>query len=140
MKYLAIYRSPETGTPPSTELMTQMGNLIQEMTDKGILLSTEGCLPSAKGARVRLSKGKITVTDGPFTETKEVVGGFAIFEVKSKDEAIEWTKRFIKVAGDGECEVRQIATENDFGDQFTPELREQEDRSRAKLAERAKQR
>ena len=138
MKFLAIYRTPETHTPPSTELMTDMGNLIQEMTDKGILLATEGCLPSEKGARVRLSKGKITVTDGPFTETKEVVGGFAIFEVKSKEEAIEWTKRFVKIAGDGECEVRQIATDDDFGDQLTPELREQENRNRAKLAERAK--
>ena len=138
MKYLAIYRTPETTTPPSTQKMTDMGNLIQEMTEKGILLATEGCLPSSKGARVRLSKGKITVTDGPFTETKEVVGGFAIFEVKSKDEAIEWTKRFVKIAGDGECEVRQIATEDDFGDQLTPELREQEERNRAKLAERSK--
>ena len=138
MKYLAIYRSPETSTPPSTEKMTDMGNLIQEMTEKGILLATEGCLPSSKGARVRLSKGKITVTDGPFTETKEVVGGFAIFEVKSKDEAIEWTKRFVKIAGDGECEIRQIATEDDFGDQLTPELREQEHRNRAKLAEHSK--
>src|SRR4051794_4047299 len=99
MKYLAIYRSPETTTPPSTETMTDMGNLIQEMTEKGVLLATEGCLPSKMGARVRLSKGKITVTDGPFTETKEVVGGFALFEVKSKEEAIEWTKRFIKIAG-----------------------------------------
>ena len=140
MKYLAIYRSPETTTPPSTEMMTNMGNLIQEMTEKGVLLGTEGCLPTAKGVRVRLSKGKITITDGPFTETKEVVGGFALFEVKSKEEAIEWTKRFIKIAGDGECEVRQIATEDDFGDQFTPELREQEERNRAALAGRAKNR
>ena len=138
MRFLAIYRSPETGTPPSTEHMTAMGNLIQEMTEKGVLISTEGCLPTSKGAKVRLSKGKITVTDGPFTETKEVVGGFAIFEVKSKDEAVEWTKRFINIAGDGECEIRQIATEDDFGDQLTPELREQESRNRARLAERAK--
>ena len=140
MKYLAIYRSPETTTPPSTQKMTDMGNLIQEMTDKGVLLATEGCLPSRTGARVRLAKGKITVTDGPFTETKEVVGGFALFEVKSKEEAIEWTKRFIKIAGDGECEVRRIATEDDFGDQLTPELREQEEKNRAKLADRAKKR
>jgi hypothetical protein len=118
--------------------MAAMGNLIQEMTEKGVLLATEGCLPTSKGAKVRLSKGKITVTDGPFTETKEVVGGFALFEVKSKDEAIEWTKRFIEIAGDGECEIRQIATEDDFGDQLTPELREQETKNRAKLAERAK--
>src|SRR3954462_15597597 len=138
MKFLAIYRTPEKTTPPTTELMTEMGNLIQEMTDKGILLATEGCLPTSKGARVRLSKGKISVTDGPFTETKEVVGGFAIFQVKSKDEAIEWTKRFIKIAGDGECEVRQIAPDDDFGDQLTPELREQQARNRAKLADRSK--
>lgn len=137
MRFLAIYRSPETNTPPTAEHMAAMGNLIQEMTEKGMLLATEGCLPTAKGARVRLSKGKITVTDGPFTETKEVVGGFALFEMKSKDEAIEWTKRFISIAGDGECEIRQIATEDDFGDQLTPELREQERNNRAKLEQRA---
>jgi hypothetical protein len=79
----------------------------------GVLVSTEGCLPTALGARVRLADGKVTVKDGPFTESKEVIGGFAILETNSKDEAIELTKRFLQVAGDGECEIRQIFTAPD---------------------------
>jgi hypothetical protein len=85
-----------------------MGKLIDEHMKAGKLLATEGCLPSAHGARVRLSDGKVTVTDGPFTEAKEVVGGFAILEADSKEEAIELAKRFLDVAGDGECEVREL--------------------------------
>lgn len=85
-----------------------MGKLIEDMRKSGVLLATEGCLPTAKGARVRLSGGKFTVSDGPFTESKEVVGGFALIQVKSKDEAIEHTKHFLKVAGDGESEIRQV--------------------------------
>jgi hypothetical protein len=85
-----------------------MGRLIGEMTAAGVLLATEGCQPSAKGVRVRSTNGKITVTDGPFTEAKEVIGGFALIQVKSKDEAIEWTRRFLDVAGDGESEVREL--------------------------------
>jgi hypothetical protein len=88
--------------------MAAMGQLIEEMTRAGVMLATEGCLPSAKGARVRITGGQFTVTDGPFTETKEVIGGFALFQVKSKEEAIEWTKRFLQLAGDGESEIRQI--------------------------------
>jgi hypothetical protein len=137
MRFLAIYKTTEKGVPPTTEKITAMGNLIEEMTTKGVLLATEGCLPTAKGARVRLSNKKITVTDGPFTESKEVVAGFALFETKSKAEAIEWTKRFLDVAGDGESEIRQIATADDFGGQMTSEQRATEDRNRAKLAERA---
>jgi hypothetical protein len=114
--------------------MVEMGKLIEDMTKAGVLLATEGCLPSSKGARVRYSGGKFTVTDGPFTETKELVAGFALFEVKSKEEAIEWTKRFLKVAGEGESEIRQIYEAEDFGPEFTPELREQEERTRAQLA------
>jgi hypothetical protein len=91
-----------------------MGKLIEEMTKAGVLLATEGCQPSSKGARVRLSGGRITVTDGPFTETKELVAGFAMIQVKSKDEAIEWTRRFLKVAGDGESEIRQLHEASDF--------------------------
>ena len=85
-----------------------MGKLIEEMASSGALLSTEGCLPSARGARVRLAAGKVTVTDGPFTESKEVIGGFALLDAKSKDEAVELTKRFLEVAGDGECELREL--------------------------------
>jgi hypothetical protein len=109
VKFLGLYKpaAPE-GTPPSQEHMAEMGKLIREMTRAGVLLATEGCLPSSKGARVRHSGGKFTVTDGPFTESKELIAGFALFEVKSKEEAIEWTKRFLKVAGEGESEIRQI--------------------------------
>jgi hypothetical protein len=85
-----------------------MGRLIEEMTKAGVLVATEGCQPSAKGARVRRTDGKIVVTDGPFTETKEIIGGFALIDVASKAEAIEWTKRFLEVVGEGESEIRLI--------------------------------
>src|SRR5262245_54989662 len=110
MRFLSIYKHVERNTPPSVEEMTKMGQLIEEYMKAGVLISTEGCLPTALGARVRQSDGKQTVTDGPFTEAKEVVGGFALLEAKSKEEAIELTKRFLAVAGDGECEIRQIFT------------------------------
>ena len=137
MRYLGIYRptAPE-GTLPTEHDLAAMGNLIEEMTKAGVLLATEGCQPSSKGARVRYSKGKFTVVDGPFTETKELIAGFALFQVKSKEEAIEWTKRFLEVAGDGESEIRQLFEAEDFGPEFTPELREQEERSRAQMAAR----
>ena len=85
----------------------------------------------------RYSKGKFTVVDGPFTESKELIAGFALFQVKSKEAAIEWTKRFLEVAGEGESEIRQIYEPQDFGAEFTPELREQEERSRARMATNA---
>ena len=109
MKFLCIYKpSKPEGTPPTQEEMVKMGQLIEEFTNSGILISTEGCLPSAKGARVRMSGGKFTVTDGPFTEAKEIVGGFALMRASTKEEMIEHTKKFLKVAGDGETEIRQI--------------------------------
>jgi hypothetical protein len=109
MKFLGLYRpSAPEGTPPSQETIEKMGKLIDEMTKAGVLLATEGCLPSSKGARVRYAGGKFTVTDGPFTETKELIAGFALFEVKSKEEAIQWSRRFMEVAGEGENEIRQI--------------------------------
>lgn len=108
MRFLAIYRSKETGIPPSPENMAAMGKLIEEMAKAGVLLATEGCQHSSKGARVRITDGKFSVTDGPFTETKEIVGGFALFQVKSKEEAIEWTKRFLTLCGEGESEIREI--------------------------------
>jgi hypothetical protein len=89
-------------------MMEDMGRLIGEMASAGVLLATEGCLPSGFGARVRRSNGKVTVTDGPFAETTEVIGGFALIQVRSKQEAIEWTKRFIGIVGDGESEIRQL--------------------------------
>jgi hypothetical protein len=108
MKFLSIYKSVETNTPPTAEHMTNMTQLIEKHMKSGALVATEGCLPSALGARVRLSDGKVTVTDGPFTESKEVVGGFAILQAKSKAEAIELAREFLDVAGEGECEIRQI--------------------------------
>ncbi len=108
MKFLSIYKTAERNTPPSKEEMAAMGKLIEEGMKAGWLLGTEGCLPSALGARVRRSSGKISVTDGPFTEAKEVVGGFAILKANSKEEAIQLAKNFLQVAGEGECELRQI--------------------------------
>jgi hypothetical protein len=108
VRFLSFYKSVETGTPPSAEHIAAMGRLIAEMTASGVLLGTEGCLPSRLGARIRRSDGHVTVTDGPFTESKEVVGGFALLEAGSREEAIEACKKFMAVAGDGECELRQL--------------------------------
>lgn len=120
MRFLSIYKSRETGFPPTVEEMERMGRLIDESIRKGELLSTEGCLPSDKGARVRKESGKVTVVDGPFTEAKEVVGGFAILQANSKEDAIRMAKEFLQVAGDGECEIRQIAEPGDFGPDLRP--------------------
>ena len=108
MRFLSIYKTVERNAPPSQEEMAKMGKLVEEGMMAGWLLATEGCLPSALGARVRSSGGKLTVTDGPFTEAKEVVGGLAILEASSKEEAIKLAKNFLQVAGDGECELRQL--------------------------------
>jgi hypothetical protein len=113
MRFLSIYKTVETNTPPSAEHVAKMGQLIEACIKAGELLATEGCLPSARGARVRLSQGNLTVTDGPFTETKEVIGGFAVLQANSKEEAIELARRFLDVAGDGECEIRQLYTPTD---------------------------
>lgn len=121
MRFLCVYKPAKgEGVPPSQQEMAEMGKLIDEMVKDGTLLSTEGCQPSAKGARVRMSGGKISVTDGPFVETKELIGGFAIIQAKSKEEAIELTKRFLKVAGDGESEIRQLHEASDFETHAAP--------------------
>lgn len=108
MRFLSIYKTVERNTPPTQEEMARMGKLIEEGMKAGWLLGTEGCLPSALGARVKQEQGKTTVVDGPFTETKEVVGGFALLQAASKEEAIQLSKDFLKIAGDGECELRQL--------------------------------
>jgi len=108
MKFLSIYKTVERNAPPSQEVMAKMGKLVEEGMKAGWLLATEGCLPTALGARVRNSNGKVTVTDGPFAEAKEVVGGFAILRANSKEEAIQVARDFLQVAGEGECELRQI--------------------------------
>ena len=110
MRFLCVYRpgKPETDTPPSEQEMCNMGKLIEEMTKAGVLLATEGCLPSSKGVRVRIDGGRFTVTDGPFPETKELIQGFCLMQVKSKQEAVEWGKRFLNVVGQGESEIRLL--------------------------------
>ncbi|WP_291270656.1 YciI family protein [Geothrix sp.] len=109
MRFLCLYKpSRPEGTPPSDQDMAGMDALIEDMRTSGVLLATEGCLPSALGVRVRLSNGKFAVIDGPFTESKELVGGYALIQVASKEEAIEHTKRFLRTAGDGESEIRQV--------------------------------
>ena len=112
MRFLSMIRINErSGQKPSAKLMADMGTLVEEMTRSGVLIDTAGLRPTAEGFRVRLSGGKMRVTDGPFTEAKEVIGGYAILEAKSKDEAVELTKRFLKIHGDEwelECEVRQL--------------------------------
>ena len=108
MRFLAVYRAPETDCAPTPEHMAEMDRLIEEMTSAGVLLATEGCMSSAHGARIRRAEGKVTITDGPFTETKELIAGFALLQTRSREEAIEWTRRFLAVAGDGETELRQI--------------------------------
>ena len=108
MKFLSIYKTVERSTPPTQDEMTEMGKLIEEGFKAGWLVATEGCLPTALGARVRREGETITVMDGPFTEAKEVVGGFAIMKANSKAEAVELCRKFLKVAGNGECELRQV--------------------------------
>jgi hypothetical protein len=128
-------KDTEAGVMPSEELLTAMGKYNEELVKAGVMLAGEGLHPSSKGARVKSSGGKITVTDGPFTETKELIAGFWIWQVKSMDEAIEWAKRIPDPHGEGgEVEIRQVFEAEDFGAEFTPELREQEARLRDQLA------
>jgi hypothetical protein len=112
MRFLSIYKTAERAVPPSQEEMAKMGKLVEDGMKAGFLLAVEGCMPSATGARVRRTNNKLTVTDGPFTEAKEVIGGLAILQAKSREEAIELTKQFLQVAGEGECELRQLFEAN----------------------------
>jgi hypothetical protein len=108
MRFLCLYKSGKPERPPAQQEMAAMGKLIEESMKAGWLIATEGCMPSATGARVRLGDGKFIVTDGPFAETRELIGGFAIIQASSKQEAIEHTKHFLQVAGGGETEIRQL--------------------------------
>lgn len=108
MRFLSVYKTAETGALPTQEEMARMGKLVEDGMKAGFLLAVEGCMPSANGARVRLSSGTVSVTDGPFAESKELIGGLAILRADSKEAAIELAKQFLKVAGDGECELRQL--------------------------------
>ena len=127
----------EAGKLPSEQLLSDMGKFNQELIDAGVMLAGEGLHPSSRGARVKFSKdGQTSVVDGPFAETKELIAGFWIWNVKSKEEAIEWVKRvpMPMASGEAEIEIRQVFEADDFGEAFTPELREQEERQRAQLS------
>lgn len=130
-------RQSEAGAMPDEQLLAAMGKYNEELVDAGVMLSGDGLHPTSKGARVRFEGGKQTVIDGPFTESKELVAGFWIWKVDSLEEAIEWVKR-APFGGGTSIEIRQIFEAEDFGAEFTPELREQEKRTAAKAAENAK--
>ena len=144
MRFMIIIkanRDTEAGVMPSTELLAAMGQYNEELVKAGIMLAGEGLQPSSKGARVRFSGDKRTVIDGPFAETKELIAGFWLWQVKSKEEAIEWVKRCPNPTGaQSEIEIRQVFESEDFGAEFTPELRAQEERQRAEAEKRAKAR
>lgn len=140
MRFMVIIKADasfEAGEMPSERLLTEFGKYNEELVKAGVLLAAEGLHPSSKGARIRLSDAKRTVVDGPFTETKELVAGFWLIQVKSKEEAIEWAKRIPNPdGGDVEVEIRQVFEAEDFGAEFSPEIREQERRLRAEVASR----
>ena len=128
-------RDSEAGVMPSEKLLTDMGKFNEELVKAGVMLAGEGLQPSSKGARIRFSGSKRTVIDGPFTETKELIAGFWLIQVKSKEEAIEWFKRCPNpMEGESEIEIRQVFEAEDFGEEFTPELRAQEERLRAQVS------
>ncbi len=122
MRFLSIYKCPERTTPPTPEEMAAMGKMIEDWMKSGRLLGTEGCLPSAFGARLRIDSGKVSVSDGPFTEAKEVVGGFALLDAPSKEVAVGYVKEFLEVMGQGECELRQLYDGNGPGPCVTDHL------------------
>lgn len=135
MRFMIIVKATkdsEAGVMPSEQLLTEMGKFNEELVNAGVMLAGEGLQPSSKGARVRFSGSTRTVIDGPFAETKELIAGFWLWQVKSKDEAIEWVKRCPNpMKEESEIEIRQVFEAEDFGDEFTPELRAQEERLRA---------
>ena len=143
MRFMVIVKatkSTEAGKMPSEDLLAAMGKFNEELVKAGVMLAGEGLQPSAKGARVKFSGGKRTVIDGPFAETKELIAGFWLWQVSSKAEAIEWVKRCPDPmpGEESEIEIRQVFVAEDFGAEFTPELRQQEERLRAQAAELAK--
>ena len=137
MRFMVIIKADarsEAGIMPSQQLLTEMGKYNEELVKAGVLLAGEGLHPSSKGARVHFSGSKRTVVDGPFSEAKELVAGFWLIQVKSKEEAIEWVKRCPNpTGGDSEIEIRQVFETEDFGPELTPELREQEEQLRRRL-------
>ena len=140
MRFMVLVKadkSSEAGILPDEKLLTEMGKFNEELVKAGIMLAGEGLHPSSKGKRVRFSGKNRTVIDGPFSETKELVAGFWLWQCKSMDEAVEWAKRCPNpMTGESEIEIRQVFENDDFGAEFTPELRAQEDRIRAEIAAR----
>ncbi len=136
MRFMILVKADkdsEAGVMPDEKLLTEMGKYNEELVNAGVMLAGEGLHPSSKGARVRFSGDKRAVIDGPFAETKELIAGYWIWQVGSKEEAIEWVKRCPNpMMGDSEIEIRQVFEAEDFGAEFTPELREQEERLRAR--------
>jgi hypothetical protein len=139
MRFMVIVKaskSSEAGVLPSTELMTEMGKFNEELVKAGVMLAGEGLQPTSKGARVRFSGSRRTVIEGPFDFSNDLIAGFWLWQVKSKEEAIEWVKRCPSPHPDGDCEIeiRQLFEAEDFGAELTPELKEQEERLRAQIA------
>jgi hypothetical protein len=135
MVLIKANKTTEAGVLPDEKLLAEMGKFNEELVKAGVMLAGEGLHPSSKGARVRFSGSKRTVIDGPFAETKELICGFWLWQVKSKEEAIEWVKRCPNpLDGEAEIEIRQVFEAEDFGDAFTPELKEQENRLRMQVA------
>jgi hypothetical protein len=142
MRFMVIVKATkdsEAGVMPSQKLLTDMGKFNEELVKAGVMLAGEGLHPSSRGARVRFSGDKRTVVDGPFSETKELIAGYWLFQVKSLAEAIEWVKRCPNpMLTDSEIEIRQVFEADDFGAEFTPELKAQEERLGKQMAENAK--
>lgn len=127
-------KGSEAGVPPTKELIERMGSFIEEVTKAGVLLATDGLQPSSKGKRVKVSDGKVTITDGPFIETKELVASYALFQVNTMEEAVHWTTRFLEVLGEGECELRPIFEATDFAPEtFSQEEAEREEANRQRM-------
>jgi hypothetical protein len=141
MRFMIIRRADsdtEAGVMPSQALLTQMLKYDEEMVNAGVMLAGEGLQPSSRGARVKFSDGKPTVIDGPYAETRELIAGFSIIQVNSKEEAIEWVRRWpaLDAGGEADIEIRQVFEADDFGSELTPELRLQEERLRAQAGAR----
>ena len=140
MRFMILVKATkdsEAGVMPSEQLLTEMGKFNEELVKSGVMLAGEGLHPSSKGARVKFSGSKRTVIDGPFAETKELIAGFWLWQVKSREEAIEWVKRCPNpMKGESEIEIRQVFEAEDFGADFTPELKEQEERLRAQIGKK----
>src|SRR5687767_14715493 len=140
MRFMVIVKSnaeSESGQMPDEKLLTEMGKYNEELVKAGVMLAGEGLHPSSKGARIKFSGDKRTVVDGPFVGTKELIAGFWLWQVKSKEEAIEWVKRCPNPTGEeAEIEIRQVFEAEEFGPELTPELREQEEQLRAQIAQK----